>query len=118
MSKEKYKSSQEKKQITLREVLRGDLLMTNWLRRQIPVIILIAIFVIIYIAEGFSQKQYLLEIDKLNKEITSLRYQVLSKQSDITEFTRESKIKTMLQLYGNTELEPSKRPPYIVEVDE
>ncbi len=106
--------SEEK--LTFRDVIGGELLTRSWLRQQIWVILLGLLFVLIYIAEGYMYKQLLVDIENTKREIMDLRYRVLSKQSDIMEFTRESMVKQMLVASGDSILKPANRPPYVVEV--
>src|SRR3712207_1124345 len=82
---------------TLRKVLGGDILSTQTIRDQIWVILLIAFFLIIYIANRYSIQKDLLEIDRLSTELQDAKYKALSSSSKLTEISRESHVLDMLK---------------------
>lgn len=107
-----------KNNLSLRKILGGDILSAEIVRKQIWLVLLITAFLIVYIAEGYSYKKYVLEIDKLTVQLKDAKYKALSSKSELTEKTRESKILEMLKLNKDTLLHISGRPPYIVEIPE
>lgn len=104
--------------LSLRKVLGGDILTTEVVRKQIWLLLLITVFLIVYIAEGYSYKQYMIEIDKLNTQLKDAKFKALSAKSDLTEHTRESKIIDMLKINNDSLLQISSQPPYIINVPE
>lgn len=108
----------QKSNLSLRKILGGDILSAEIVRKQIWLVLLITAFLIVYIAEGYSYKKYVLEIDKLTVQLKDAKYKALSSKSELTEKTRESKILEMLKINHDTLLHISGRPPYIVEVPE
>lgn len=107
-----------KNNLSLKKILGGDILMAAAVRKQIWLLLLVAAFLIAYIAEGYSYKKYILEIDKLTKTLEDAKYKALSSKSDLTEKTRESKVLDMLRINNDTLLHPSTFPPFIIEVPE
>ncbi len=107
-----------KNNLSLRQILGGDILSAEIVRKQIWLFLLVTAFLIVYIAEGYSYKKYVLEIDKLTVQLKDAKYKALSSKSELTEKTRESKILEMLKINKDTLLQISGRPPYIVEVPE
>ncbi len=107
-----------KNDLSLRKIIGGDVLMATAVRKQIWLLLLVAFFLIVYIAEGYSYKKYILEIDKLTKTLEDAKYKALSSKSDLTEKTRESKVLDMLRINNDTLLHPSTLPPFIIEVPE
>ncbi len=107
-----------KSNFSLKKVIGGDILTAEIVRKQIWLVLLITLFLIIYIAEGYSYKQYMIEIDKLNTQLKDAKFKALSAKSDLTEHTRESKILDLLKLNKDSLLEISDQPPYIIEVPE
>lgn len=107
-----------KNNLSLKKILGGDILMAAAVRKQIWLLLLVAAFLIAYIAEGYSYKKYILEIDKLTKTLEDAKYKALSSKSDLTEKTRESKVLDMLRINNDTLLHPSAFPPFIIEVPE
>ncbi len=104
--------------ITLRKIIGGEILTAEVVRKQIWVIILVTLFIIIYIAEGYSYKQFMLSIDNLNTQLRDAKYRALSVKSDLTEHTRRSKIIDLLEINHDSLLHVADRPPYIVPIPE
>ena len=99
---------------TLRKILGGDWLTAEYLRRQIGVILLIAFFAIIYISNRYSWQKDMLEIDRLNAELTDAKYKALSTASELTEKCRESNVLDMLKNNKDSILKIAKQPPFII----
>lgn len=107
-----------KNNLSLKNIILGDLFVSGFMRKQIWLILLITLFIIIYIAEGYSYRKYVLEIDKLTVQLKDAKYKALSTKSELTEKTRESKILEMLKINNDTLLHISDRPPFIIEIPE
>ncbi|MCD7713341.1 MAG: hypothetical protein LUI08_00185 [Prevotella sp.] len=103
---------------SLRKIIGGEFLTAEIVRRQIWVVLLVALFLVIYIAEDYSYKKYIIEIDRLNTQLKAAKYRALSVESDLTEHTRESRIIELLHVNGDSLLERSALPPYIIDVPE
>ena len=103
---------------TLRKILGGDILSARFFRHNIWLIITIVLFTIVYISNRYSVQKYLIEIDKLNKELEDAKYRALSSSSQLTEKTRESHILEILKTRKDSVLKMSDRPPYIIDVPE
>lgn len=103
---------------TLRKILGGDILSARLLRNNIWLIITAVIFTIVYISNRYSVQKYLIEIDKLQKELEDAKYRALSSSSQLTEKTRESHILEILKTRKDSILKMSDRPPYIIDVPE
>ena len=103
---------------TLRKILGGDILSTRLLGNNIWLIITAVIFTIVYISNRYSVQKYLIEIDKLQKELEDAKYRALSSSSQLTEKTRESHILEILKTRKDSVLKMSDRPPYIIDVPE
>ena len=103
---------------TLRKILGGDILSARLLRNNIWLIIIAVIFTIVYISNRYSVQKYLIEVDKLQKELEDAKYRALSSSSQLTEKTRESHILEILKTRKDSVLKMSDRPPYIIDVPE
>ena len=103
---------------TLRKILGGDILSARLLRNNIWLIITAVIFTIVYISNRYSVQKYLIEIDKLQKELEDTKYRALSSSSQLTEKTRESHILEILKTRKDSVLKMSDRPPYIIDIPE
>ena len=104
------------KNITLRKVLGGDILNTQFLRRQIWVIVIATLFIIVYISNRYKCQQNLIKIDKLTNELEDAKYRALSSSSDLTQQTRESKVLERLHNDKDSTLHIAMQPPYIINV--
>ena len=103
---------------TLRQILGGDILSTQFLRQQIWLILLIALFTIIYVGNRYSCQKKMLTINHLNKEVVEQRYKMLSLSSDLTERCRETQVLQELRENNDTTLHIADHPPFIIEIPE
>ncbi len=99
---------------TLRKILGGDWLTTDFLRRQIGVILLVVGLSIVYISNRYSCQKDMLEIDKLNAELIDAKYKALSSSSELTEKCRESNVLDLLKSNKDSVLKIANQPPYII----
>ena len=99
---------------TLKKVLGGDILSTKTIRDQIWVFLLIAVFMIGYIANRYRIQKNLLEIDRLNTMLQDAKYKALSSSSQLTEKSRESHVLDMLKNNKDSVLKIPSQPPYII----
>ena len=104
--------------ITLREILGGDILNARVIRRQIWVIVLIVGITIIYIGNRYCSQKELIEIDKLTKELRDSKYKALSSSSDLTEKCRESHVLEILRVNQDSTLHIADQPPFIINIPE
>lgn len=104
------------KNLTLKKVLGGDILNTQFLRRQIWVIVIASLFVIVYISNRYKCQQNLIKIDKLTNELEDAKYRALSSSSDLTQQTRESKVLERLHNDKDSTLHITTQPPYIITI--
>lgn len=103
---------------TLRKILGGDFLTADVMRKQIGVIILIAFMTLIYVSNRYSCQQDMLEIDKLEKDLTDAKYKALASSSELTEMCRESNVLEMLKNNKDSMLKIPNQPPYIITIPE
>lgn len=103
---------------TLRKILGGDILNTAAIRRQIWVILLIALFAILYISNRYACQQNIIKIDHLQRQLQDAKYKALSSKSQITEKSRESNVLDQLQNNKDSVLKIASQPPYIIQVPE
>lgn len=101
---------------TLTKILGGDILSARPVRRQIWVILLVAFFLVLYIANRYSVQQDYIEIDKLQKELQDAKYKALSTGSQLTEQSRESYVLQRLKNNKDSVLKMPTQPPYIINV--
>ncbi len=103
---------------SLRKILGGDLLNTGAIRRQIWLFLLIGFFCLLYIANRYSCQKDIIEIDKLQTELSDAKYKALSSSSQLTEKSRMSNVIDLLKNNKDTTLKIANQPPYIINVPE
>ena len=101
---------------TLKKILGGDIFSAHFLRNNIGLIVLIVFFIIIYISNRYSVQKDLIEIDKLETELSDAKYRALSSSSQLTERSRESHVLEILKTNKDSILKISSRPPFIINV--
>ena len=101
---------------TLKKILGGDIFSAHFLRNNIGLIVLIVFFIIIYISNRYSVQKDLIEIDRLQKELSDAKYRSLSSSSQLTERSRESHVLEILKTNKDSVLKISSRPPFIINV--
>lgn len=101
---------------SLRKILGGDVLSTSFMRRQVWLFLLIALFIVVYIGNRYSCQQDIIEIDALQKELKDAKYKALSSNSKLTEQSRQSNVLEMLKNNKDSTLKMPNQPPYIITV--
>ncbi len=99
--------------ISWRGIVGGEFLLSPAFRRQVPLLILILLFTIVYIDNRFTVQQQIIEIDKKEKVLTEMKYIALTRSSELTEATRQSRIEEAINAY-QSELVTATNPPYLV----
>lgn len=102
--------------LSLRKILGGDILSAAIIRRQVWLMLLIAVFMVIYVANRYSCQQDIIEIDRLRQQLTDAKYKALSSQSELTELSRESNVLEMLKNNNDSTLKIASQPPYFIEI--
>ena len=103
-----------KKRASLKSILGGDILATDFFRRQTKLFVLIMVFVIFYIHNRYAAQQQIIEIDRLKQELIDIRYDALTRNSELMERSRQSRIEEYISK-KETELKTSTNPPYLIE---
>lgn len=85
------------KHMSIRSILGGDILANDFFKRQTRLLILIMILTVLYIDNRYSSQQELIEIDKLKKDLVDIKYDALTRSSELMEKSRQSRIKKFFQ---------------------
>ncbi len=99
--------------ITWKSILGGELLV-RFMQRHTKMIAIIVVLIIIYINNRYLSQQELIEIDRLKKELTDIKYDALTISSELTERSRQSRIEEYISSEGMT-LETATTPPYLIK---
>lgn len=105
---------EERPNVSLREILGGDILTGGWLRRQMGLIVLCTFFAIVYITNRYSSEQEIIEIERLKTELTEAKYRALTRSSELTVKTRQSQVEENLRTTPDSVLEIPKEPPFLI----
>jgi hypothetical protein len=104
--------------LTLRKILGGDILSAELVRRQVWLLVLIAVFTIIYVAFRYQCQQDMIKIAEMENRLQDAKYKALSCASTLTERSRESRVLEILRQQKDSVLKISDQPPYLINVPE
>lgn len=96
----------------------GGALLARVIQSQIKLMLLIFAFLIIYITCRYMCQQKMVEIDRLEQQLISVRYKATVFTSLLTEKSRESNIMNMLEQKGDSTLKVPTEPPYKINIPE
>lgn len=100
--------------LSLSRIFLGDFLLNDFLRRQALLLVLIVVYTVFYISNRYSCQQEMLEIDRLRGQLTDIKYDALTRSSELAERTRRSRIEEYV-LGSGSELQISTDPPFVIE---
>ena len=86
----------------------------DFFRRQTGLLILLVGIAIFYTHNRYAAQQQQIEIDKLRKELIDIKYDALTRSSELMEKSRQSRIEEYVSQKGS-KLETSTHPPYVIK---
>lgn len=98
----------------MRDVLSGNIFTKEAVRKQWPLIALVAFFTFVYINNGFKAVGQQTQIKRLQKEIREARFTMLDLSADYVKISKSSAIAKQLQADNSQVKEPAK-PAILVE---
>lgn len=107
------KETTKTKRTPWKEIIGGDILATDFFRRQTKLMVLIMLLVLFYIHNRYDCQQQLLEIDRLKKELIDIKYDALTRSSELMERSRQSRIEEYISSQ-ESDLQTSTHPPYLL----
>lgn len=111
---EEKNTEKKKNHASLKSILGGDILATDFFRRQAGLLFLIIVLIIIYINNRYECQMQLIEIDNLKKELTDIKYDALTRSSELMERSRQSRIEEYISS-KESDLQTSTHPPYLIK---
>lgn len=102
------------KSSTVRDVLNGNILTKRFIRKQYPLLILLAVLSIFYIDNRYTSEKQITRVTDLKKNIQDAKYESLTISAELMEITRLSNIISLLRSKG-MDLEPGNTPPIVIE---
>ncbi len=103
------------KSSTLRDIINGNILTKNFLKKQYPLLILIAFLAFLYVDNRYYSETQLSKVLKLKREIQDIKYESLTISAELMEISRQSNVRKMIQERGLS-LSDSNTPPVMIEV--
>lgn len=103
--------------MSLGSIMGGDFLVHPFFRRQIKLLFLILIYVLFYIDNRYDVQQQMIEIDKLEKKLIDVKYNSLTRSSELTELSRQSRIEEFIRSH-QSELQTATNPPFLIKKPE
>ena len=100
--------------ITFNKIIGGEFLASDFFRRQVKLLVLLVFLAIVYISNRYSYQQEMIEIDRLRKELTDIKYDALTRSSELTEKSRQSHIEEYVS-QGTSALQTATTPPYLIK---
>lgn len=104
------------KHMSIRSILGGDILANDFFKRQTRLLILIMILTVLYIDNRYSSQQELIEIDKLKKDLVDIKYDALTRSSELMEKSRQSRIEEYIST-EESHLQTATNRPYLIKKD-
>lgn len=114
MEEKNIQEEKKHKRASLKSILGGDILATDFFGRQTKLLVLIVVFIIFYIHNRYASQQQQIEIDRLKKELIDIKYDALTRSSELMEKSRQSRIEDYIST-KESELQTSTHPPYLIE---
>lgn len=94
----------------------GNFISVETLRRNIGFILLVVVCMLLYIGNGYSSQQELIEINKLKGDVEDAKYNALVRSSELLEKAARA-IEEILKSRGDTTLQTATTSPYILKID-
>lgn len=113
---EKKKGNDSSKHMSIRSILGGDILANDFFKRQTSLLILIMVLTILYINNRYECQQEMIEIDRLKKELTDIKYDALTRSSELMEKSRQSRIEEYIST-EESHLETATSRPFSIKKD-
>ena len=111
---EGQKGEKVKGRTSLKNIIGGDILATDFFRRQTRLLVLIMVLILFYIHNRYACQQQMIEIDKLKKELIDIKYDALTRSSELMERSRQSRIEEYIAT-KESDLQTSTNPPYLIK---
>lgn len=112
--KKTAKTKRSKNRTSVKNILGGDILATDFFRRQMKLLVLIMVLILFYVHNRYACQQQMIEIDKLKKELIDIKYDALTRSSELMEKSRQSRIEEYIAT-KESDLQTSTNPPYLIK---
>lgn len=103
------------KQFSIRKLMSGDILTTDFFKGQIFLFLLLCVIAIFYIDNRFACEQQIVKINRLKEQLTNARYEALTSSSILMQISRQSQVNVEVAAKG-IDIQPSSEP--VIKVEE
>lgn len=111
---EKENNKEKKTRASWKSIIGGDILATEFFRRQTKLVVLIMLLLLFYIHNRYVCQQQMIEIDKLKRELIDIKYEALTRSSELMELSRQSRIEEYIKT-RDSQLQTATNPPYLIK---
>lgn len=111
MNNEPKKTKKKEKRLSILYILGGGILKEDFIVKHTRMIVLLVILAFFFIGNRYTCLQKLKEIDRLQQQLSDVRFEALSISSELTGQSRQSQIEALIEQQG-IELEGAKSPSY------
>lgn len=102
------------KSSSFRDVLNGNILTKNFLRKQYGLIIMISVLTFLYVDNRYNCEMQLAKEIELKKEILDAKYEFLTISAELMQISRQSNVLKMVKANG-LDLIETQSPPIVIE---
>ncbi|MDD3167821.1 MAG: FtsL-like putative cell division protein [Bacteroidales bacterium] len=102
---------------TLKEIFDGSVLTKGFLQRNAGMLLILVVCILVYIGNHYSVIMSLNQIDKLKTQLYDVKYEALTRSSELMHESRQSRIRLRVQEQG-LGLEDALTPPYKIDIKE
>ena len=99
---------------SLKEVVQSMNIDGRWFFRQIPLLLLILCGILLMVTNRYQAQQEIIEKEELQHAVEDWRFRSLTRSSELTTRTRQSKIEEQLKALGDSILAPATEPPFTI----
>ena len=105
----------ERIDFSLPHVLRGDILTTRWLRRQIWWLVMVVAMAFLYVSNRYYAQKQMIRNNHLKEELKETHYDAMARSSQLMRNCRRSIIVEKLTGSNSTLTMPEKQPATVTE---
>ena len=96
-----------------KNIIGGDILATDFVRRQAKLLGLIMLLVLFYIHNRYKCQQQMIRLEDLKEQLTDIKYDALTRSSELMERSRQSRIEEYIAT-RESDLQTATTPPYLI----
>lgn len=102
------------KSSTARDILNGDILTKNFIRKQYGLVIMIAVLLFLYVDNRYAYETQLAKEIELKKKIQDAKYESLTISAELMQISRQSNVMKAVNDNGLNLIENT-TPPVVIE---